>query len=587
VISGTPRADRYRVIHRTWPFAGLAALAVVLYWPLLRDLHTRFWADTGDGPFFIWNYWSFPRYVLSFESPFTTADIFYPVGVHTAFNTNTPLWSMLAGLLRPPLGLPATSVAIGMVAVVGSGVGAYLLARQLGVSRWAAFFAGTAFMLLPWRTNRIITHLNLIHTEFLVFGIYAFVALRRFPSRGWALLLGAMVGCAFLTDYTGALLLLLALAMLAAFGWRETLRRQCLIRLGQAAGVALLLALPLLIPAVRDIRTGQFATPPGLGGADLYSTDVLSWVLPHYKHPWWGDPFADKYETVSGHERFAYAGFVVVGLAVGGAMLRDRRKWPWIGLGFSFFLLSFGPALHVNNWTGRGFSYDGFKFAVPMPYLILHQIPGFGGFRAPARFAPVASLAFIMLGALALQRFTERSSRLAVALPLAATLLTVVEFLPPTAYHTLDSRLPATYRRMAADPDPGAVLDIPLQFRNQNGPFGDSYTQPNDHTEFMYSATVHRRPMAGGTVSRAPDSRIQSLARIPVYHQILSLQGDYGPENVKPATFTAADLRELGIRFVVYHNKHPMPAVREHVEGLRLPLFAEDDLIVVWKVPDE
>lgn len=571
--------------RRVWPLAGLAILAVVLFWPLVGDFRTQFWADTGDGAFFVWNYWSFPRYVFSLQSPFVTSDIWYPIGVHTAFNTNVPLWSMLAGFLRPVVGLEGASMLFGLTAVIGSGAGAYLLARHLGTSRWAALYAGVAFMLLPWRTNRIITHLNLMHTEFLVFGILAFLALRASPSRARAVLLGLVVGGAFLTDYTLAFLVVLALATLAAARFRETLQRELLVRLAQAAGVALLVALPLLVPAVRDIRAGQYANPPGLAGADAYSTDVLSWVLPHPKHPLWGSPFSDKFETVSGHERFAYGGFVVSALAVAGAAMRNRRKWPWVVLGGAFFLLSFGPGLKVNGWTGDAFSYLGFEFSIPMPYLLLHQIPGFGGFRAPARFAPVASLAFILLGALALHRWGSRSPRLAVVLPLAATLLTVVEFLPPRSYLNLEAKASPAYAAMGADPDPGAVIDVPLQFRNQNGPVGDSYIAPFDHSLYMYFATIHRRPMAGGTMTRAPDARIRTLERIPIYGQILALQGDYGPEKVRPATFTVDDLRSLGIRFVVFHKESPMPAVQQHFESLDLPVFADDADVLVLKVP--
>lgn len=570
---------------RVWPIAALAGLAIILFWPLVGDFRTQFWADTGDGAFFIWNYWSFPKYVFSLQSPFVTQDIWYPIGVHTAFNTNVPLWSMLAGVLRPIVGLETASMLFGLTAVVGSGAGAYLLARQLGTSRWAAFYAGAAFMLLPWRTNRVITHLNLMHTEFLVFGIYAFLALRSSPSRLRAVLLGLVVGGAFLTDYTLAFLVVLALATLAAARFRETFQREQLVRLGQAAAVALLVSLPLLIPAVRDIASGQYASAPGLAGADAYSTDVLSWLLPHPKHPLWGAPFTDKFETISGHERFAYGGFMVFGLAVAGAAMRNRRKWPWIILGVAFFLLSFGPGLKINGWTGDAFSYLGFKFSIPMPYLLLHQIPGFGGFRAPARFAPVASLAFIMLGALALHRFGQRSPRLAVALPLLATLVMVVEFLPPTSYLNLEAKASPAYALMGADPDPGAVIDIPLQFRNQNGPVGDSYTAPADHSLYMYFATIHQRPMAGGTMSRAPDGRIRSLERIPIYGQILALQGDYGPDKVRPATFTVADLQALGIRFIVFHKESPMPAVRQHFERLNLAVFADDADVLVLKVP--
>lgn len=566
------------------PGLGLVLVGVLAYWPLVWHLRTQFWSDSGDGAAFIWNYWSVPRALLSGHNPFVTHAILFPVGAHTAFDTNVPLWSVLSWPLARVFGLSVASVLIGLTAVIASGTGAYLLARRIGCSRWVAFFAGVAFELLPYRTNRIITHLNLIHTELLAFGILAVLALYEEHTRGRALALGLAVGLTVLTDFTYALMLLVALAVLGLVHLRQTVQREMLLRLLQAGGLALVLSLPVLIPSAQDVRAGEYAAQPGLGGAQAYSADLLSWVVPYSRQPLWGSAFDATNASVTGGERVEFTGFVVLALAAVGLFAGGRRRWGWIALAAVFGLLSFGPGLHVNGSTGSAFSYDGFHFSVPMPFLLLEHIPGFRGFRAPARFGVVASLALIMLAALGLEGLARRWPRRAVLLPVVATVLVAIEFLPPTSYLTMLVAQPAAYRLMAQDRSPGAVLDLPLQFRTGYGVVGDQGPPPGDDSRFMYEAITTRRPMAGGSVSRLPDQRMAALEAIPVYAQILRLQGDAGEEG-GPATFTPADLHALGIRFVVDHREAAKPAAVAYMASLQMPVFAQDGSVTVWKVP--
>jgi len=139
-------------------------------------------------------------------------------------------------------------------------------------------------------------------------------------------------------------------------------------------------------------------------------------------------------------------------------------------------------------------------------------------------------------------------------------------------------------RQMALDRSPGAVLDLPLQFRTGYGVVGDQGPPPGDDSRFMYEATITQRPMAGGSVSRLPERRMSELESFPVYAQILGLQGDL-PAETGPATFTPADLHALGIRFVVDHHEAAKPQVVAYLTSLQLPVFAEDASVTVWEVP--
>jgi hypothetical protein len=575
------------------PYAGLVAVVFAAYVPLWRGFPHAAWADSGDGSAFLWNYWRFPDALLHGDNPVTEQLLFHPVGAHTAFNTNTPLVSILSWPLQQLFGLAGASVVVGLAALVLSAIAAYLLTLRVGGSRPAAFFAGVAFALLPWRTTRIVTHLNLIHTEWPAFALVAALALLEHRTRARAVVLGAVGAGALLTDFNTGVMAAMAVVILLVVRWREASSSELRGKLALAAGAALVLSLPLLVPLALDAASGEAASPPGLQGAQAYSTDVLSWVLPLPGHPWWGSRFEESWNTTTGQERFAYVGPIVVALAVLGAWSARSSRRVWLAIVAVFGVLAFGPALHVNGWTGHRFSYDGFAFSVPLPYLLLHAfVPGFSAFRAPDRFASVATLALIVLAALGLDRAAGAARRRATTRPSAAgaavfavaSALVVIDFLPPTSYPLLDTTVDPAYGRMAADDAPGAVLDLPLSIRTGLGAIGDG--TGSDQSRFMYTATFHRRPMVGGSVSRLPDARLRALQEIHAYHDILRVQGAYGP-STDPPTFTGDELASLGIRFVVVHHDSANPVLRDYVATLGLLRFAESPALTVWRVPGE
>src|SRR6266542_4281614 len=84
---------------------GYAVLTAVMFWPVVGHFRTRILSDGGDGAAYLWNLWSLPRALLGGHNPFDTKDMFFPVGAHTAFNTNMPLVSALSWPLQKLFGL--------------------------------------------------------------------------------------------------------------------------------------------------------------------------------------------------------------------------------------------------------------------------------------------------------------------------------------------------------------------------------------------------------------------------------------------------------------------------------------------------
>ena len=581
VMEEPPRRSFWR--QHGLALAGYLVLTAVFFWPVVGHFRTRILSDGGDGAAYLWNLWAIPRALLGGDNPFATKEIFFPVGAHTAFNTNMPLVSVLSWPLQKLFGLGVAANVMQLGGIVLSGFAAYLLAEHVTQNRPAAFVAGAAFTFAPYRFLHA-AHYDLTHLEFLPLGILTLLRLYELPTRRRALVFGAVVGLALLTSITYFLFLLMACAVVAAWRWRETGQRETAIRLAQAGALTAVIGAPLLVVMAQDLLS--FHTLDRIrdwGHADNYSANLWSWVTPSSVQRVWGDRFLHVNNLWTGGERTAFAGFTILALAVVGAIWAGRRcRGLWVALVATFVLLSFGPFLHVGHRQGGRFIRYGIRYTYPMPYWVLNSVPVLNGIRVPGRFSVVAILALDVLAAVGLAslmgRLAERHKPWrALALPVVALLLVLVEFFPHGVV-TQKPEIPRPYSAIAADPGRKAVLEIPLQWRTGFGDFGDI---SGDHSIFLYYATRHGKPLAGGMVARYPARSRQALLDHPVYAQVVALQqGD-----LAAATFSAADLRQAGIGYVVYHRDRPREAALFHLSELQLPVLADDGSVLVWKVP--
>lgn len=562
--------------------AGYAVLTAVCFWPVVGHLRTRILSDGGDGAAYLWNLWALPRALLGGHNPFDTHDIFFPVGAHTAFNTNMPVLSVVSWPLQKLFGLGVAANLIQLGGVVLSGFAAYLLAEHVTRNRPAAFVAGAAFTLIPYRFLHA-AHYDLTHMEFLPFGVLALLLLYESPTRRRAVIFGAMVGFTFLTNLYYFVFLLIACAVVAAWRWRETFRTETALRFAQAGATAAVVGAPLIIPMAWELFVFHSLDPlRNWANANDYSADLFSWVTPSSAQRVWGSTFDHINSRWTGGERLAFPGFTVMALAVIGALGGRRgRLGLWVALGVTFVLLSFGPYLHVGGRQGGRFVRYGIRYTYWMPYQLLHEIPVLNGVRVPGRFSVVAILALDVMAAAGLVWLMARVTKVRpgwrLVVPAVAFVLVVVEFFP-RGIVTQKPGIPRPYAAIAADPGRRAVLEIPLQWRTGFGDFGEV---GSDHSIFLYYATRHGKPLAGGVAARYPARSRRALLHHPVYSQVVALQqGD-----LASAIFDAAELRRSGIGYVVYHRDRPRPAAEAYLGELRMPVLADDGTVLVWKVP--
>jgi hypothetical protein len=194
----------------------------------------------------------------------------------------------------------------------------------------------------------------------------------------------------------------------------------------------------------------------------------------------------------------------------------STRTLLWALLIFSV-VMSFGP--HIQLY-GRDLC--------PGPYGLFHRFfPGFGGIRAPARYAVFVPLALGLLGAMNLAsiRTGAGGARFALFIPLALIPLEFASFRVPLR-HRYDPPPITAWLRQA---DPGGVFELR---RGATAPGG-----PNDLPYILHSVK-HWQHLFNGYSGHAPPVTVIG------HHLLRSF----------PEEPCGALLNRLGIRYIVVHD---------------------------------
>ena len=420
-----------------------------------------------------------------------------------------------------------------------SGLGAFLLARELSRSRLGAFFAGLAYAFTAFRFEHVI-HIGVISAQWLPLALLLLLRSVRRPSLGRLSLLGGLCWLQALSSGYHAVILAVALVAAGAVVGKRALRRR------SAFPIALALFLSAVAVGLAAWPYRELQQRHDLGrGRDAY----LHWSA----RPW---SFLDtgRYPALP-HERWLrdtamermplFPGTAAVVLAVWGA-LGVRRRLPLV-LAATGFVLSFGPELRV------------FGTAVPMPFDVLRLLPPVSLMRDPSRFAFLFQLGLGLLAALGMGRLLRR--RGGVALTAMAIALQVAECWPRGLEATIVRIAPPPpAARFLAGAAPGAVLELPWDHKHRSS------------GRYLYWSTAHWLPLVNGHGTFQPPAAFG-----------LGVIAETFPS--EPAAQT---IRGRGVRYVVLHSAELRTERRTRVFGRELPqgvrLVAQFDADYVYEI---
>ncbi|MBN1135344.1 MAG: hypothetical protein JXM73_02095 [Anaerolineae bacterium] len=573
--------------ERGWPTHLLVVLAylllaLVLTWPLAAHFGSHVPGDGADDPPLTWNLWWASRALLDLKtSPFNCDYIFYPLGINLAFYTPTVLNGLLSIPLQATVGLiPASNVLL-LSSFVLSGYGAFLLVFYLlkrkgeeveGQRDWTTCVAFIAGLLYAFTSSKLfyaaLGQWNIASSQWIPFYTLCLFKIADRPRR-WRYACLAALFLLFQAYAELTFASFLALFTLLWVAWRLITDRRAWRVLPSLALTGLISAVglaPVLAAMIPDMRAEGDILMEGGGFADVFSADLLGFLIPTMHHPLFGS-LAERFNfdyTVGQH---LYLGYLALALAVIGAVWGRRRRSVkfWLLSALAFWLLTLGPSLRVN----------GHDAGLPLPFALLAQLPFFKGNRYPSRYSVMLALSLAVLAgfglAAALSWINKKRPSAAFgrllrpALVLFLTALLLFEHLS-IPLPLSDMRVPSVYQAIAGTPGDWTLLDVPVAWRN-----GFRVTGTLDPIIMFeqYYQTVHGKRLIAGNISRNPPLKFQYFTEAPVLNTLIALETGHQVDAAvieQDRRLAPAVLRFFNVHMVVVHPAQAGPEAVSYIE---------------------
>jgi hypothetical protein len=416
---------------------GGVALAVLMSWPLVLHLGSDIAKDIGDPLFETWQLAWIGHALLEDPLDLWQANVFWPYRDTLAFSDALIGYAPAALIAQAsPHAALVTYNVLFLLAYALAFVGAYLLARELGIGWIGAAAAGAAFAYAPWKLAQN-GHLHVVSSGGIPLALFLLV--RGYRRRSAATILAGWLVAAWQMTLGFTLGLQLAsllgiLVVLAVVGiWRRWLPRpDRAVVIATAVGMVLfvvvsgLMARPYL--RVIDAHPEAERTPAYI---ESFSPRPRSFLAAPQESFLWDDITARARASLPApHEASFFPGLVVALLALvgvlGSLLSRPLRIGLVIGV-IGCALLSLG----VRDVEGLD------RYATPYRFLY-DFVPGFDGVRAPGRINTLTSLGLALLAGAGLcivvGALRKRSNRLAVLVGGVAVAAVLVEGVGPLTH---------------------------------------------------------------------------------------------------------------------------------------------------------
>ncbi|MEA2208823.1 MAG: hypothetical protein QOF54_1300 [Solirubrobacteraceae bacterium] len=398
--SPSPRISRAEV---GWAILAAVVLAVVTSWPLVAHMSSRIAPDNGDPVRTAWQISWVGHAILHDPLHLFDANAFYPHPLSLAFSDSLLGYGPAAFLGSGTIAALVRYNALFLFAWSLCFVGAYQLARELGLRKLGAAAAGAAFAYAPYRVTEA-GHLHVISSGGIALALFLLLRGYRRSSRGlviagwlvsaWQISLGFTLGLQFAY-------LMAVLALLAAIHWWRAGRPALPRGLVVITAIGILLVGLVTVYEARPYLKVSHDYPTAkrtLREVKNYSSGPAAWVSASSENRVWGSVTAGARAHVhSKNEDVFFAGGLILALALVGlaAPLYTRRLRIGLAVGFVVVaVLALGLGL-----TGAGYPYR----------LLYDYAPGWNGVRVPGRVFTLATLFLALLAGAGAQLLAVRA----------------------------------------------------------------------------------------------------------------------------------------------------------------------------------
>ena len=463
---------------------GFTALTILFFWPWISHLSSALIGPPEDNMQDFWNSWHAAN-AHGWHDFLFTDQIRYPQGTSLSYHSFAWPQIFVVALLSRIFGSDfATLVALHNLTLLAcfplAATAMFFLARHLlGAvpGRDAgAVLAGFIFAFNPWHVAQTMHHAHVGGIEFLpMFVLFYLKALEqrsiRFLAAASAMAALSALSCwyfLFYLSYFIAFQLLYARIRDGRWstGWALIAPALCL-------GATVLLLSPWLVHMIG-------APAQTYPGNNIFVADPLAMIAfpPTHLLARYG---ASVYAALTGNawENAIYLGLVNIAVLVWALTRKgDKRLLNYALGGMVFFaVIAAGELLHVGGHITR----------LPLPGVVLANLPFFGNARTPAR-AMVMVYLFLSLGLAqaCITALTRRTTTARAATALAAVLI-VLDFTPVSLAAT-PMACPAALNVIAGDRDHFGVLDLPRGYVEGNAA--------------MMLSACHGHPIVAGETAR-------------------------------------------------------------------------------------
>ncbi len=576
-------ATRRRAIAFSWLLALFAGLTLLFTYPIwVHPASTVLWHGS-DTELFAWTL-SWDVHALT-HHPWSIfeGNIYFPEHHTLAYSENLIGSAILAA---PVLGLTGDPlVAINFLSVTTTllcAIGAFVLARRLGVSTPGAIATGIIFGFAPPRLLRL-GQLHLGAVEWVPFGLAALHAYLDTGRRRDVLLAAAFFTLQALSSGHGTVFL--ALSMLGLITYRlalgEPLRLRKRLRDVGVVGLLLLAPTGVVLAEYQVVRhqTGLTRTLEDwvqTNGASFFASPSYVDQFIHNHLPGRLDaPQADLFPgylplllaPLAFLRRRGSAGSVTSAPA-GPVSARDGLDGSWRARLRTNPAPLYGLLTAFSIWValplGRPFGL----------WPLVYWLPGLNFIRVPSRFTILAMLGLAVLGGLGFDRLTLRYRlrwRTLAGVVVAVLLVAELAAMPlqPRPYRV---ELPAVDRWLAGQPGSFAIAEIP-----SGDPDGNGVEFERRQSTYMLHSMAHWQRTVHG----------YSGIRTPLHDQL------YLELRSFPDLRSLASLARLGVTRVVVHaelfDPDEWPAIKARLDSfgdwLTLEHLVGNDRVYILHAP--
>jgi hypothetical protein len=535
------------------PAALYVALTILFAYPLSIDPGGRLLSASPDTLLMMWMLkWDTHAFTHQLFS-FFEANIYYPQHDALAYSENLIGSAFFAAPILWATDNPVLAINIvALVSCVLCGIGAWLLARRIGVSQTGATVAGLIFAFSPPRFLRL-GQIHLTTIQWIPFALAFLHAYLDSGRRTHLLLAIAFFTLQALASGHGAVYLIVAMAALVAYrlllGEPPAFTRR--LRDAGVAGALMLAPVLLIVLPYRRVQVEMGLRRQLVDWPSPFSSLLAS---PAHLHARVLSLFPEARinETASAYLFPGYIPLLLAGAAI--VMLRrpavaaesapgawDRfRRWltahPSRDTVFYLLLTLLSVVLSLGTSGGL--------------WPLVYWLPGMNFIRIPSRFMLLAVLSLAVLAGIGFDRLTARlSSRATLAAAAVLTALMVIEFAAmPLATIVYPVEIPAIDRWLDSQPKPFAIAEVPLANPRNVGAY------ERRQTEYMLHSTAHWQKTVHG----------YSGLRPPLHFELYPQLAQFPDETSINA------LVKLGVRYVVVHTDYYTPAdwaaVKERLE---------------------